>query len=103
LKHGGGHLQGKHLDLRLISVHNSNDNGMNPGTDMGMDIKNAGVLTCVRGQVTLVGDAKVKLPLKTFETALVPVPVTASGGSASGSGIRLEGEGDLIYASFISS
>jgi len=103
LKHGGGHLRGKHLDLKLISVHNSNDNGMNPGTDMSMDIKNAGVLTCVRGQVTLVGDAKVKLPLKTFETALVPVPATASGGSASGSGIRLEGEGDLIYASFISS
>ena len=76
---------------------------MNPGTDMSMDIKNAGVLTCVRGQVTLVGDAKVKLPLKTFETALVPVPVTVSSGSASGSGIRLEGEGDLIYASFISS
>ena len=74
---------------------------MNPGTDMGMDIKNAGVLTCVRGQVTLVGDAKVKLPLKTFETALVPVPATVSSGS--GSGIRLEGEGDLIYASFISS
>ena len=103
LKHGGGHLRGKHLDLRLISVHNSNDNGMNPGINMGMDIKNAGVLTCVRGQVTLVGDAKVKLPLKTFETALVPVPATVSSGSASGSGIRLEGEGDLIYASFISS
>jgi len=91
LKHGGGHLRGRHLDLKLISVHNSNDKGTNQGTNM----RNAGVLTCVRGHVTLVGDAKAELPLNTFETALVPATVSG--------GIRLEGEGDLIYACFISS
>jgi len=64
---------------------------MNQGTNM----RNAGVLTCVRGHVTLVGDAKAELPLNTFETALVPATVSG--------GIRLEGEGDLIYACFISS
>ncbi len=100
LKHEGEHLRGRHLDLRLITVHDG------AGATI-VNMEGASLLTCVRGQVTLIrGDAK--LPLNTFETVLVPAAceregegVRVRGGGRVEHKLELEGNGELIAASFI--
>ncbi len=78
LRHTGGYIQGKHLELQHIDVHGA----------FTLDTSDMVVLTCVDGELMVNGIEKLIMP----DTILLPAKVRS---------VKVEGEGELICARFI--